>query len=100
MQISHTNILRKSLNNAVLAALTSKKMMLEKLTISLDALLPEHILKLGYAYITKDGKIVISGKELEIGNSIEINFVDAVIDAKVEGKEVKEWKLEKVSRKN
>jgi len=100
MQISHTNILRKSLNNAVLAALTSKKMMLEKLTISLEALLPEHILKLGYAYITKDGKIVISGKELEIGNSIEINFVDAVIDAKVEGKEVKEWKLEKVSRKN
>ena len=46
---------------------------------------PLNVLERGYTLVKKDDKIVVSNKELNRGDEIEIIFLDGNIKAKVEG---------------
>ncbi|MEM3396065.1 MAG: exodeoxyribonuclease VII large subunit [Thermoplasmata archaeon] len=93
-------MLSQGLKNAVGDYLQHRKMQVEKAEALLVSLNPEEILRQGYAYITKEGKIVVRGTELGIDEHVRIHFIDAVVDAVVLGKEVEQWKLEKILKKN
>ncbi|MGC8912504.1 MAG: exodeoxyribonuclease VII large subunit [Thermoplasmata archaeon] len=99
-QMEKIELLEKLLKNTVQSAINDRKMWLAKLESLLALQHPEEILKLGYAYITKEEMVVTKGIELHEGELIEIHFWDAVVHAQVQGREVKEWKKEEVLKKN
>lgn len=102
LQVYRTRLdmLSQSLRNAASNYIQHKKTHIERVEILLESVNPEVILKQGYVYVTKDESIVLNGSKLEVDDKVKIHFIDAVVDARVLGKEVEEWKLEKALKRN
>lgn len=65
-------------------SLTIKVSTLNSLRKALDAYNPQRILKMGYALVKKDGKVVEKAAGLRAGEVLEIVFIDHEVSARVE----------------
>ena len=78
--VDHQNQLKHRIDNLIL----QKDYELKKMIATLDALSPLKVMQRGYTIIKKDDHIINSGKQLNKGDCIQIQFIDEVKKAKIE----------------
>ncbi len=73
----------KKLNTNITDVLNKAKLNLSKNATRIDALSPMKIIARGYTISEKDGKIVKSAKEVNVGDLVELKYIDGNIKANV-----------------
>ncbi len=73
----------KNINTFITNKLNNARMSLSKNVTKLDALSPMKTIARGYAITEKDGKIIKKIEDLNIGDSINIRYIDGVAKANV-----------------
>ena len=73
----------KKLNTNITDVLNKAKLNLSKSATRIDALSPMKIIARGYTISEKDGKIVKSAKEVNVGDLVELKYIDGNIKANV-----------------
>lgn len=76
----------KSINYSMLKLMTEHKNAIIKNIEKLDILNPAAVLLRGYSYTSKENKIISSVKQLNIGDTIHIEFMDGHTEAEIKKK--------------
>ena len=82
-KIYEINVKKIKLNKIIDLVLQNFKHALSLKSAKLDNLSPEKILKMGYVKINKNNKTIISKKQLNKDDKINICFLDGCVSAKV-----------------
>ena len=70
--------------SAMKGGISARKEMLGALSASLDALSPLGVLSRGYSLTKKEGRVVMSVRQVAIGDRLEINLADGSLTARVD----------------
>lgn len=87
-EINEIKLTKQALDDAMKMCLLKKTSDLSLVKERLQAVNPERVLRRGFAMIkAKNGKIIKSSKEIDIGDNIETRFIDGSVNARVTHKE-------------